>query len=134
VDVERTDAYQGMVEYRIDDAYPARRTVRALRESMRQRGWREMDIDIFGGTLDTGAEPDWVYSEDALKEPHQKYEWHSQWTDAQGRVAWYVLTYEVIKSTESLTAQGPVRILGTLLSAETVARLKAAQQGGGSRP
>lgn len=119
-----------VVEYQLAEPFPAHNTVARLRAALEQAGWQEMSLSITGDSLEMGESPQWTYSEDAVREPNTKYEWHAQWRDAGGRVVWYVLTYEAQRSASGYEAIGSVHVTGTLLAADSVRRLREAAAGG----
>jgi hypothetical protein len=110
--------YDGYVTYRVSDPYPGQATIKSIRSTLRQRGWRPRATE-FVNDLPFDVTARWRSLE---MEGVQVSVWYEQWEGPAGDVASYTFTYQPGTS-PSLSPRGPMSVSAMLFGRDTVKEL-----------
>jgi hypothetical protein len=127
--IQITENNDGAVDYELSELYPAIATIRELTRRLKEDGWRALDYDVLNKSVPTsmGEWSDFIDRRNRTEGPVREYRWTQQWQNSNRMTAWYQLSYRIPSTEDHPQAppKGPLRVSGTLLSAETVRRLQS---------
>lgn len=98
------------VIYTLKDCYPALDVTRALEKAMVSKNWTRLNEDFLNpGTKLNPARGEWSSYQD--EKGQQGFTWMDDWTDRDGNIIRYVLTYVNAKR-EDMAKMCDLRVLG----------------------
>ena len=111
------------LQYRVDEEFPAKKALEAIRSDLRRRGWQPAEVDFLNPDTPTSHRRGWGSYVDATVTPEERVDaWLGDWTNSAGDVVRYALEYR-----RAVGEQRPVTVdvVALYWSAKLVALVKS---------
>lgn len=94
VQFRKQEAGYDLLEYRINEAYPAKSALAKISERLRKTGWQPLNSDLLNPDSPSSHVTGWTQFVDATVTPETRvHQWLAPWKDKNGNVVSYALRY-----------------------------------------